>query len=275
MELTSVNFHFLRACNYACIFCFHTATREPTSPLSLTQCQRGIQKLYDAGTRKINFAGGEPFLRPDQLGAMCKFAHGLPARYGPYVDVLGLSIDSFRDPTNQALGRAEISPTGARNHRQGVIAAAQICKELGIKVKLNTVVCSLNHDENMADEIAQINPCRWKVFKVLVLENERCASNAAAVAITDDQFRAFVARNSPRPGDDGSVTGVAPIVEDNGTMQNSYVILDERMRFLDCSLGQKVPGPSILDVGVTDAFRAVKFDVHSFERRDGNWTADW
>ncbi len=36
-------------------------------------------------------------------------------------------------------------------------------------------------------------------------------------------------------------------------MRNSYLILDEYMRFLDNSEGEKEPGPSVLDVGVERA----------------------
>ncbi len=41
--------------------------------------------------------------------------------------------------------------------------------------------------------------------------------------------------------------------ESNEKMRDSYLILDEYMRFLDCTQGRKDPSPSILEVGVVKA----------------------
>src|SRR5690242_1356960 len=61
----SVNYHFTRRCNKTCGFCFHTAT---TSHIEeLPQQKHALRLLADAGMRKINFAGGEPFLYPKVL----------------------------------------------------------------------------------------------------------------------------------------------------------------------------------------------------------------
>lgn len=62
----SVNYHFTRECNKACGFCFHTAK---TSHLaSIEEAKRGLALLKQAGMKKINFAGGEPFLKHKFLG---------------------------------------------------------------------------------------------------------------------------------------------------------------------------------------------------------------
>lgn len=41
--------------------------------VSLEDALKGIRMLKDAGMRKINFAGGEPFLYPKMLGKMVDF----------------------------------------------------------------------------------------------------------------------------------------------------------------------------------------------------------
>lgn len=64
----SVNYHFSRKCNYQCGFCFHTA--KTSHVLSIEQAKLGLLKLKEAGMKKINFAGGEPFLYPDFLGEL-------------------------------------------------------------------------------------------------------------------------------------------------------------------------------------------------------------
>jgi radical S-adenosyl methionine domain-containing protein 2 len=49
-------------CNYECGFCFHTAKTSYVAPIA--EAKRGLKLLADAGMKKINFAGGEPFLYP-------------------------------------------------------------------------------------------------------------------------------------------------------------------------------------------------------------------
>lgn len=64
----SVTYHFTRQCNKECGFCFHTSkTSHIASP---EEAKRGLSLLNNAGMRKLNFAGGEPFLYLKYLG-MC------------------------------------------------------------------------------------------------------------------------------------------------------------------------------------------------------------
>jgi radical S-adenosyl methionine domain-containing protein 2 len=67
-ERISVKFFFSRKCNYSCKFCFHTAKNDYNLPLE--KVNEGIKLLKEAGCEKINFAGGEPFLYPFELGMM-------------------------------------------------------------------------------------------------------------------------------------------------------------------------------------------------------------
>jgi radical S-adenosyl methionine domain-containing protein 2 len=63
--------------------------------------------------------------------------------------------------------------------------------------------------------------------------------------ITDDQFKQYVDRHS----------GCKKMIpEDNTTMRNSYINIDEKMRFLDCSNGGKEPTASIFEIGVKEAY---------------------
>ena len=47
-------------------------------------------------------------------------------------------------------------------------------------------------------------------------------------------------------------------------MRNSYLILDEYMRFLDNTGGSKTPSCSLLDVGVGAAMDRAGFDLVNF-----------
>lgn len=62
----SVNYHFTRKCNKECGFCFHTAKTSDVA--SVEDAKRGLTLLKRAGMKKMNFAGGEPFLYPKLLG---------------------------------------------------------------------------------------------------------------------------------------------------------------------------------------------------------------
>lgn len=118
----SVNYHFTRECNYSCGFCFHTAKTSYVAPIE--DIKVALRKLMEKGMRKINLSGGEPFLHPELLGQICKFSkeelnlesvsivtNGSKVRenffrkYGTYVDIIAVSVDSFDEETNVKIGR--------------------------------------------------------------------------------------------------------------------------------------------------------------------------
>ena len=67
----SANYHFTRRCNYECGFCFHTTKTSYILPLE--DAKKGLLLLKQAGMRKLNFAGGEPFLYPKFIGELAKY----------------------------------------------------------------------------------------------------------------------------------------------------------------------------------------------------------
>lgn len=284
-RVRSVNYFVSRACNYSCKFCFHT--QKNTSKLALNQAKLGLQLLRDAGTEKINFAGGEPFMNPDTLGELCRTSHDLGMavsiisngslirpkwmdQYGEFVDVLGVSVDSFDPETNAKIGRG-----GDANNRhvQRMLRVREMCSDHDITFKMNTVVCKLNWEEDMSEQVALIDPKRWKVFQVLILENENSGGpgelrDARSLVVSREEYDAFVGRHAPR--------FPQLIPEPNDVMQNSYLLLDEELRFLDCSGGGKVPSRSILSVGVEAALKEAGFDDEMFHKRGGifDWTRE-
>lgn len=65
-------------------------------------------------------------------------------KYGKYIDVLAVSCDSCDDDTNIKIGRS--TPNSTKHvHIQNIYNAGSLCKEFGIKFKINTVVCSYNY----------------------------------------------------------------------------------------------------------------------------------
>lgn len=285
----SVNYHFTRKCNKECAFCFHT---EKTSYVaSEDEMKRGLRLLREAGMRKINFAGGEPFLYPQKLAMLCRFCKedlGLESvsiitngtkvtkkwmeQNGRYVDVMGVSCDSFNEQTNIAIGR------GTGNNVRQLFNIRDWCQALGIKFKLNTVICVYNWKEDMVSTIEKLNPFRWKVFQVLYVEGENDAAeedvalskrkrNAKKLLISDEQFKTFCDKHQ-------HLSMFVP--EPNSLMASSYLILDEYLCFLDKGTGVEKQSRSILEVGVQTALSEIHWDQEAFRQRGGmyEWTKE-
>ncbi|KAL1616636.1 hypothetical protein SLS56_011339 [Neofusicoccum ribis] len=276
----SVNYHFTRKCNKSCGFCFHTATTSYKE--NPERAKEGLRMLKAAGMRKINFAGGEPFLYPKFLSKTLQFCKeelrlesvsivtngslvtsSFLAQYGQYIDILAVSCDSFNEGTNIKIGR------GSGNQVPQLYRIAAWCKEYGIKFKLNTVVCKLNYREDMNRHIEQLQPFRWKCFQVLCVpgenESEERLRDVRRFLITEDEYRSFCEKHKHQP---------SFIPEPNALMAKSYLILDEYMRFLDRDGRQ--PSASILEVGVEKALASVYWDEVSFIHRGGvyEWTRE-
>ncbi|KAI2464709.1 hypothetical protein F4781DRAFT_59275 [Annulohypoxylon bovei var. microspora] len=289
VEPVSVNYHFTRRCNKECAFCFHT---EKTSHVaSEDDMKRGLRLLSEAGMRKINFAGGEPFLYPDKLAMLCRFCkeeldlesvsiitNGTKVtkkwmdQHGRWVDVIGVSCDSFDEKTNIVIGR------GTGENVKQLFLIRDWCRQLGIKFKLNTVVCIHNWHEDMADTVRQLDPFRWKAFQVLYVEGENDAEekdaqlnkrkrDAKKLLISDEQYKVFCNKHEYLE---------CFIPEPNSLMASSYLILDEFLCFLDKGVGIEKQSQSILDVGVQRALSEVRWDREAFKERGGmyEWTKD-
>ena len=280
-KFESVNFQFTRVCNYACKFCFHTATSSRMA--TLDDSKKVLRMLADSGMKKINFAGGEPFMKPEHLGEMVRYCkEELPMvmvtivtngskvteewmeEYGKFLDMMAVSCDSCDDCVNSEIGRLDKSDQ--RSQTSIIRFVAAMCRKYNVQLKMNTVVCTLNAGEDMNAFIDEIQPVRWKVFQVLRIEGENAGEGAlrqvAPLLITDKVYQAFLQRHS-RQG--------ALVPEDNDTMRDSYILVDEDMCFLDNSTGAKVKSKSILTCGVEKAFASTKFDEKAFKRRNGDF----
>ncbi|XP_039704975.1 S-adenosylmethionine-dependent nucleotide dehydratase RSAD2 [Pteropus medius] len=278
---TSVNYHFTRQCNYKCGFCFHTAKTSFVLPLE--EAKRGLLLLKEAGMEKINFSGGEPFLhqRGEYLGQLVKFckeelrlpsvsivSNGSLVRerwfksYGAYLDILAISCDSFDEQVNVLIGRGQ----GKINHVENLQKLRKWCRDYRVAFKINSVINRFNVGEDMKEPIKALNPVRWKVFQCLIIEGENAGEGALREAerfvISDEEFKAFLDRHR-------EVSCLVP--ESNQKMKDSYLILDEYMRFLNCRNGRKDPSKSILDIGVEEAIKFSGFDEKMFLKRGGKY----
>lgn len=267
----AVNFHLYKPCNYRCRFCFATF-RDIRGQLSLDDARRLLRALREAGAEKLNFAGGEPTLHP-HIGALVRESKRLGFTttlitngakldallddHAEAIDWIGLSVDSADERTQAALGRGKGGHVALSR-----VHAARI-RELGIRLKLNTVVTALNWEEAMHDLLRALRPDRWKVFQVLPIDGQNDGS-VEPLLITKAQFDAFVDRHR-----DLDRESLGPVAEDNAAMTDSYAMIDPLGRFYGNHRGRYVYSPPILEVGVTEALRQVDFELQRLIKRGG------
>jgi radical S-adenosyl methionine domain-containing protein 2 len=244
--------------------------------MPLEKAKQGLYLLKQAGMQKINFAGGEPFTDPDYLGSLCEYCRNelniatvsiisngsllteeWMEQWHQCVDVIGISIDSSVPGAAAKVGRIACGPN-AKDQIQVAKYVSVLCAKYKVGFKVNTVVGRFNLHEDMRPLMKELAPFRWKVFQILILKSERSGSQEC---ITTDEFNDWVARHQE----------LSPVAESNKVMANSYLVLDEQLRFMDSSSGKKVPSSSILDVGVEVALQQVTFDSAAFDSRKGDW----
>jgi len=138
------------------------------------------------------------------------------------------------------------------------------------------VVNAFNKDEDMREAIVKLNPIRWKVFQCLEVDGEnagkqgetgkkgkRALRSVSRYLVSGVGYQAFLDRHA-------SIQDRVKIKEPNDTMRDSYFLLDERMRFLDCSKGGKQPSVSIFD-SIDLALQQSGFNQQMFDMRDGEY----
>jgi radical S-adenosyl methionine domain-containing protein 2 len=283
----SVNLHFWRPCNMRCGFCFatydDTARAFPRGHLPQASLLRLIDELALHGARKLTFVGGEPTLCP-WLGTLITHAkrrglttmlvsNGWHLREPDYLqthlrdlDWLTLSVDSTEAWRNLRSGRAHRG-TEIMSVDDIMRIGAQ-ARQMGLRLKLNTVVHAFNHDEDLGSFVAKLQPERWKLFQVLPVEGQNDAS-FAAFEITSEQFRAFVERHAWLAERDITV-----VPEHNQDMRGTYAMIDPRGCFYDSVAGKHRYSRPILEVGVVQAWSEVEFSDERFAARGGNYDFD-
>lgn len=108
--------------------------------------------------KKINFAGGEPFLYPKYLGSLCRFcketlklesvsiiSNGTKItekwlrEYAAFVDILAVSCDSVNPETNRKIGRMDRGSGVPFDNVGQLFLVRGWCARYGVRFKLNTV----------------------------------------------------------------------------------------------------------------------------------------
>lgn len=125
-----------------------------------------------------------------------------------------------------------------------------------LQIKVNTVVTSLNKDEQLAQlgQTAAID--RWKFLKMKPFENQTFSNKD--LQISDEEFTAFLAQNSC-----GSKDNVPEY-----SMDRSYIIIDNAGNLID-NHGEddyRVVG-NLLEEPFADIFSRYHFDADLYQSR--------
>mgnify|MGYP001394268411 FL=1 len=282
----AVNWHFWPWCNYGCTFCF--ATFEDIDRSNSLEKELGFKLLEEMaaeGVEKVTFVGGEPTLCP-WLGeylvkakslalTTCIVSNGTGLSeefldsWHEYIDWVGISIDASDDRLHYIMGRgtkADLAE-GRSRHLEAALTAWERCQKLGIRMKLNTVVCKANLDDNMTETVLQLMPERWKAFQVLPIDGQN-DGRVENLLISEDEFSEWVERHKGVSNE-----GINFIPETNELMTGSYVMIDSLGRFYSNIEGEHKYTRSILEIGIKEAWRENQFNEHHFIEREGIY--DW
>jgi radical S-adenosyl methionine domain-containing protein 2 len=227
--------------------------------MSLERVREVLGHLRKMRIEKINFVGGEPTMHPFFLDFI-KLAKGMGfiisivsngyflnrevvRQLSPFVDWIGLSIDSADEAVETALGR------GNGGHVKHIVELCEIIHEEGIKLKINSTVTRLNWKEDLRPLIKRLKPQRWKVFQILHIEGQNDL-HYNELSITEKQFDHFKKLNSEL------LEGLVPVFEKNREMLASYFMLSpsgKAMSNMDGANRTFLPLESITDISqVTD-----------------------
>tara|TARA_R110000850_G_scaffold8890_1_gene32693 strand:- start:672 stop:1526 length:855 start_codon:yes stop_codon:yes gene_type:complete len=278
-ELT-INWHILEACNYDCYFCYAKYGKKSNFSRDYSEILRDLSNLsgkvlnFPSGpisvqNIRINFAGGEPFLEKE-LGSAVSLASELGLRpsfisngslltdsfiehYGAMISVAGFSIDSFNTDTNQKIGRRDNKGRQVDFERFSEVFAQFRKVSPQTLLKINTVVCRENANDDFNQPLVELRPDRWKILRVIPIHG------AEDLEISDAQFDAFLARHHD--------VDCRIVPEDNAHMHRSYLMLDPEGRFYQREGSGYVKSAPIVKVGAAHALEGVDFDAKTYVSR--------
>ena len=279
--IPSVNFHLWQPCNMRCGFCFAQFqdvkdTILPKGHLPKEEAIETIKSLAEYGFSKITFVGGEPTLCPwisdlikyaksKGMTTMIvsngtKFTDEFLKQNMADLDWIAISIDSIDKDTNKRIGRIIKKEGVDKTYYTNLFKKI---KAFDYKIKINTVVNRYNYNEIMTDFISQINPSRWKVFKVLSIE-EQNNNRIKEFEISDKEFNFFLNNHKETN---------SLVKENNNDMTGSYIMVDPAGRFFDNVKGKHTYSSKIINRGVKEALQEIETNYQKFIERKGKY--DW
>ena len=278
--ISTINWHLIKACNMKCKFCYATFHDIKDKRISKNQGFQLLQMLADTKLfKKINFAGGEPTLI-DDLSEYIAFAKSLQFetsvvtngsnlnlqwlnKVAKHLDILSLSVDSLSEITNIKTGRAiKNQPISATEY---LTIATQV-NQVGIHLKINTVVNRTNKDEIMTDFINNVLPFRWKILQANPIKGQNDAF-INDFTLNQQDYQHFLNNNTFSLNQKVKV-----VAEETDDIIGSYLMIDQLGRFYDSNNSEHNYSDPILIHGVLNSLNQLNFSVEKFEKRAGNYS---
>lgn len=287
-----IYWHITEACNYDCKYCYSAWEKQKGARDVVKDIQvsrnliREVYEFFRPGNTenplyrqmqwqsvRLNFAGGEPLLYARQMPELVRFAHetgfntslitngsrltgALLDELAPYMDWLGVSLDSVDAEVNRRIGRAD--RRGAQLDVAGLARDIQAARaaNLDLKLKVNTVVNAAKANEDFSSLIHELSPEKWKILRMLPVVNRN-------LEIDDRMFAEFVMRHR--------AFQKISRVEDNSEMLESYIMIDPLGRFYQNGQDTRKNGYQyslpILEVGTLSAFGGTRFSTDRYAAR--------
>lgn len=268
-----INFHLTEKCNYQCVYCF--AKFKDEFELGLDDWKKAVDRIqsyfinHSIQNGRINLAGGEPLLIKflDELidyiaskgikvsiitnGSMLTRAKLY--RWSGKVDMLGVSIDSLNKETNIKIGRHQSEKMIDINQITGLLSYAS---ELGIKIKVNTVVSKLNINEDLSYLYKSIQFDRIKLLQIRI--NENCNESASHLEITKDEYHRYTSKVKSTP---------KVIIEPEDDIESSYVIIDPQGNMIANSNHNHQKVGSIFNESIENLIKKSNLVYETFSKR--------
>ncbi len=223
----NVTWMITNRCNYNCEFCFRFTDREE---LDFETAKMIMDKLIDAGVKKMSWAGGEPLLWPhifdlidythDQGVQTMLITNGALIKPEMY-DRLERSLDWLNLPLEGPIAEinAEMRKQG---HFERTIKILKAFQDRDVKLKINTVGTALNIDciEELADLIRKYKVKRWKVFQFYSVRSYSLKTKDK-FSVDTDKFHQVEKKVQEKLEDYDCMV----VFEDNRQLEQSYFAL--------------------------------------------------
>ena len=302
-----VNWHVTETCNYGCKHCFAKWGNQRevwNDPDQVEYIIAGIANHVKTAAMipkrfRLNIVGGEPILQPEKLWNVVKTAKKYGAEvsmitngshlenirpFAHLISQVGISIDSLDHETNMKIGRECCGKTICFEAlRQKIEDLRKVNPK--IKIKLNTVVNSLNFNEVLVERFAELRIDKWKILRQRPFNGNP--------GVSDFQFYAFIRNNYNESlmqanvlkrhtelplsflvnecyGEDQETKQVI-YIEDKDAMTESYLMISPDGRLFQNSSEEYTYSRPLTEVSFAAALSDIKFDSAKFESRYATW----
>ncbi len=262
-----VNLHFTDSCNYHCRFCH---SHFCMAPLSLEDWKKIIDNIMtDIKVKRFNLAGGEPLTAPyiqtlidyiHSVGVDCSIITNGSLLKADFIranvdkiSMIGISIDGLTHTDNLKIGRADT--VGRTLSDERLIELADQIHDVGMILKVNTVVNAYNAASDFSDLIKKMRPERWKVLRMIAIRDVN--DSGRDLLVTDRQFQMFVERHA----------ALSPVVEDSDDIIHAYVIINPHGQIVDNSTGGYQMSNSLVTHPFMDEFSKIGINGTKYLKR--------